>query len=122
VSYERNRQKARHQRQLRVRRKIVGTLERPRLCVTKTLRHTYAQIIDDYQGHTLVAASTMEDEVRNGLASTSNKEAAAAVGKVAAQRALAKDIRQVVFDRAGWPYHGKIQALAEAAREAGLEL
>ncbi len=122
MSYERNRQKARHQRQLRVRRKIVGTLERPRLCVTKTLRHVYAQIIDDYQGHTLVAASTVEDEVRNGLASTSNKEAAAAVGKVVAQRALDKDIRQVVFDRAGWPYHGKVQALAEAAREAGLEL
>ena len=92
------------------------------MCVTKTLRHVYAQIIDDYQGHTLVAASTVEDEVRNGLASTSNKEAAAAVGKVVAQRALDKDIRQVVFDRAGWPYHGKVQALAEAAREAGLEL
>ena len=122
MSYERNRQKARHQRQLRVRRKIVGTPERPRLCVTKTLRHVYAQIIDDYQGHTLVAASTVEDEVCNGLASTSNKEAAAAVGKVVAQRALAKDVRQVVFDRAGWPYHGKVQALAEAAREAGLEL
>jgi len=122
VSGEKNRQKARRQRQLRVRRKIVGTPEHPRLCVTKTLRHVYAQIIDDYQGHTLVAASTVEDEVRNGLASTSNKEAAAAVGKVVAQRALAKDVRQVVFDRAGWPYHGKVRALAEAAREAGLEL
>jgi len=121
VSSEKSRQHARGRRHLRVRRKIVGTPERPRLCVTKTLKHIYAQIINDYEDHTLVAASTLEDEVGNGLSSTSNKEAAAAVGKVIAERALAKDIRQVVFDRAGWPYHGNIRALAEAAREAGLE-
>ncbi len=121
MSSENSRQHARGRRHLRVRRKIVGTPERPRLCVTKTLKHIYAQIINDYEGHTLVAASTLEDEVGNGLSSTSNKEAAAAVGKVIAERALAKDIRQVVFDRAGWPYHGNIRALAEAAREAGLE-
>lgn len=121
MSWEKNRQQGRRRRHLRVRRKIEGTPERPRLCVTKTLKHIYTQIIDDYQGHTLVAASTLEDEVCNGLASTSNKEAAAAVGKVVAQRALAKGIQQVIFDRAGWPYHGKLQALAEAAREAGLD-
>ena len=121
MSWQKNRRKARRRRQLRVRRKVVGTPERPRLCVSKTLRHIYAQIIDDYEGHTLVAASTLEDGVCDGLASTANKEAAAVVGKAVAERALAKGIKQVVFDRAGWPYHGKVQALAEAAREAGLE-
>ena len=120
MSSEKNRQQARRKRQLRGRSQIVGTPDRPRLCVIKSLKHVYAQIIDDYAGHTLVAASTLEDDVRDGLTSTSNKEAAVAVGQAIAERALAQGIEQVVFDRAGSPYHGKVQALAEAAREAGL--
>lgn len=117
---ERDRYLARSRRHLRVRRKIVGTLERPRLCVTKSLKHIYAQIIDDFQGHTLAAASTLEKEVCDGLTGTANSEAAAAVGRAIGQRALDKGIREVVFDRGGWPYHGKVAALAESAREAGL--
>jgi len=120
VSSEKNRQQARRKRQLRGRSQVIGTPDRPRLCVFKSLRHVYAQIIDDYAGHTLVAASTLQDDVRDGLTSTSNKEAAAAVGQAIAERALAQGIEKVVFDRAGWPYHGKVRALAEAAREAGL--
>jgi len=111
----------RRRRHVRVRGKIHGTAQRPRLCVTKTLKHIYAQVIDDDAGHTLVAASTRESAVTEGLQSTSNMEAARAVGKAIAERALAKGITQVVFDRAGWPYFGKIKALADAAREAGLQ-
>ncbi len=101
--------------------KTRGTSQRPRLCVTKSLKHIYAQIIDDNSGHTLVAVSTLDEQVSKGLSSTANIEAAAAVGEAVAKRALDKDIEQVVFDRAGWPYHGKVAALAEAAREAGLK-
>ena len=99
----------------------MGSAERPRLCVTKTLKHIYAQIIDDDEGHTLAAASTLEKEICNGISSTANIEAAAAVGKGLAERAVAQGITKVVFDRAGWLYHGKLRALADAAREAGLE-
>jgi len=109
----------RKKRHLRIRRKIVGTPERPRLCVYKSLRHIYAQVIDDSRGHTLVAASTLEPEVREKVKSA-DVEAACLVGKLIAQRALEKGIREVVFDRAGYPYHGKVKALAEAAREGGL--
>jgi len=109
----------RKKRHLRIRRKIVGTPERPRLCVYKSLRHIYAQVIDDSRGHTLVAASTLEPEVREKVKSA-DVEAARLVGKLIAQRALEKGIREVVFDRAGYPYHGKVKALAEAAREGGL--
>lgn len=109
----------RKKRHLRIRRKIVGTPERPRLCVYKSLRHIYAQVIDDSRGHTLVAASTLEPEVREKVKSA-DVEAARLVGKLIAERALEKGIREVVFDRAGYPYHGKVKALAEAAREGGL--
>ena len=101
--------------------KTRGTSQRPRLCVTKSLKHIYAQIIDDASGHTLAAVSTLDEQVGAGLSSTANTEAAAAVGEAVAKRALDKGIEQVVFDRAGWPYHGKVAALAEAAREAGLK-
>jgi len=111
----------RRRRQLRVRSKIRGTAECPRLCVTKTLRHMYAQIIDDDGEHTLVAASTREAPIAKGLNGTGNIAAAQAVGEAIARRALDKGIKQVVFDRAGWPYFGKVKALADAAREAGLE-
>jgi len=121
VSQERDRRVARRRRQARGSAKTVGTPQRPRLCVTKSLKHIYAQIIDDTQGHTLVAASTIEEQVSEGLSSTANTEAAVAVGEAVAKRALAEGIEQVVFDRAGWPYHGKVAALAEAAREAGLK-
>ncbi len=99
----------------------MGTPERPRLCVYKSLRHIHAQIIDDLAGHTLVSASTTEPILRNSLKSTGNIEAAKAVGRLIAQRALEKGIQQVVFDRGGFLYHGRIAALADSAREAGLK-
>jgi large subunit ribosomal protein L18 len=88
--------------------------------VNKSLRHVYAQVIDDEQGHTLAAASTLDEQVSGKLSNTADVEAAAAVGAAIAQKALNQGIEQVVFDRAGYPYHGKVAALAEAAREAGL--
>jgi len=105
----------RHQR---IRGKISGTPERPRLCVFRSEKHIYAQIIDDVAGNTLVAASSNEKDFE-GLGS--NKEAAAKVGKAVAERALAKGIEVVVFDRGGYVYHGRVQALAEGAREGGLK-
>jgi len=112
---------ARRRRQLRARRKITGTTERPRLCVTKTLKHMYAQIINDELGHTLVAACTREASIAEGLSGTGNVEAAHKVGLEVGQRAKEKGITSIVFDRAGWPYHGRIKAVADGAREAGLE-
>lgn len=111
---------ARLKRQIRVRKKIRGTAERPRLNVFKTAKHIYAQLIDDTCGATLAAASTLLDEVSTGLAYTGNIEAAQKVGAAIAQKALAKEIKVVVFDRNGFLYHGRIKALAEAARENGL--
>jgi len=106
---------------LRARRRIVGTQERPRLCVTKTLNHMYAQIIDDTVGHTLAAAGTREASIAASLSGTGNVAAAKAVGLEIGKRALANGVTKVVFDRAGWPYHGRVQAVADGAREAGLE-
>ncbi len=111
----------RHRRHLRVRRRVEGTPDRPRLSVHKSLKHIRAQIINDWDGHTLVAASTVEAAVAEGLANTSNTEAARAVGLEIGRRAVEKGIKQVVFDRGGWPMHGKLAALADAAREAGLD-
>jgi large subunit ribosomal protein L18 len=121
MSVERDRRRARRRRQLRGRRRAFGTAERPRLCVTKTLRHLHAQIIDDVAGHTIAAASTLDPELRAELNGTCNMAAAQAVGASVAKKALEKGIRQVIFDRGGFPYHGKIRALAESAREAGLK-
>jgi large subunit ribosomal protein L18 len=112
---------ARRRRQLRARHKIDGTTVPPRLCVTKSLQHMYAQIINDETGHTLVAASTREAAVAEGLSGTGNVEAARKVGLEVGRRAVEKGIGLVVFDRAGWPYHGRIKAVADGAREAGLE-
>ena len=109
----------RKKRHARVRRKISGTAERPRLCVYRSGQHIYAQIIDDMKGHTLVSASTLDKSLN--LESTGNMEAAKAIGKEIGARALDKGIQEVVFDRSGYIYHGKIKALAEAAREAGLK-
>jgi large subunit ribosomal protein L18 len=123
VKTEVNRKARRERRHQRARRKIVGTLDRPRLCVFTSLKHIYAQIIDDYAQHTLVAAGTLEKQISeqcNG--STANLAAAQAVGKAIGERALARGIERVVFDRGGRKYHGRVRALAESAREAGLEL
>lgn len=105
----------------RIRNRFQGTPERPRLAVFRSNNHMYAQIIDDLAGTTLVAASTTEKEVKAELKKTNDVEAASYVGTVIAKRALEKGITTVVFDRGGYLYHGKVQALADAAREAGLE-
>ncbi|KRQ87283.1 50S ribosomal protein L18 [Caloramator mitchellensis] len=115
----RNEQKER--RHLRVRKKVYGTAERPRLNVYRSEKHMYAQIINDDLGVTLVAASTLDKELKDKISAGSNKEAAREVGKLIAKRALEKGINQVVFDRGGYIYHGRIQELAEGAREAGLD-
>ena len=105
----------------KIRNHISGTAERPRLAVFRKWVHMYAQIIDDTVGNTLVAASTLEKDVKAELEKTNNVDAAAYLGKVIAKKALDKGIKVVVFDRGGFIYQGKIQALADAAREAGLE-
>ena len=104
----------------RLRNRISGTAEKPRLAVFRSNNHMYAQIIDDTVGNTLVAASTLEKDIKEALEKTNNKDAATKVGEAIAKKALEKGITTVVFDRGGYLYHGKVQALADAAREAGL--
>lgn len=111
--------RARVRRHHRVRKKIAGNAERPRLAVYRSNRHMVAQLIDDRQGRTLVAASTHEADVRSGP--TGNREGAALVGRLLAERARAASITTVVFDRGGFRYHGRVAALADAAREGGLK-
>jgi large subunit ribosomal protein L18 len=101
----------------RIRQKLAGTAERPRLNVYRSLNHIYAQVIDDSQGVTLVSASTMAAKIKTG----GNVAAAREIGKQVAEQAIAKGVKKVVFDRGGYLYHGRIKALADAAREAGLE-
>jgi large subunit ribosomal protein L18 len=103
-----------------VRRKVVGTAERPRLSVFRSLQHVYAQVIDDTSGRTLVAASTMDSKLREEIGQLDVQEQAKAVGRAIAERAKAAGIEQVVFDRGGYPYHGRIKAVADGSREAGL--
>ena len=105
----------------RVRSKVSGTAERPRLCVFRSLSQIYAQVIDDTTGRTLVSASSLDKEIKEKLAFAGNIEGAKAVGALVAQRALANGIETVVFDRGGYLYHGRVAALAESAREAGLK-
>ena len=112
---------ARRKRQLRIRNKISGTIGMPRLSVFRSNKHMYAQLIDDVAGHTLVAASTQEKVLANKLDKKSDVDAAKAVGELIGKKALEKGIKKVVFDRSGYIYHGKVKALADAAREAGLE-
>ena len=112
---------ARLRRHRRVRKLVVGDSGRPRLNVFRSLRHVYAQIIDDSVGHTLVSASTLDGGIRGQCDGLKNAEAAKVVGRVLAERALAAGVTRVVFDRGGYKYHGRVKALAEAAREAGLE-
>lgn len=109
-------------RHRRIRMKISGTPERPRLNVFRSLNHIYAQVIDDVAGRTLAAASTLEKDVASQSAGKKKQEQAAIVGKLVAQRALDAGIREVVFDRGGYRYHGRIKALADGAREGGLKL
>ncbi|MBO5341326.1 MAG: 50S ribosomal protein L18 [Lachnospiraceae bacterium] len=116
-----SRSKIRVQKHRRMRNRFSGTAERPRLAVFRSNNHMYAQIIDDTVGNTLVAASTLDKDVKAELEKTNNVEAAAYLGKVIAKKALDKGITTVVFDRGGFIYQGKIAALADAAREAGLE-
>ena len=116
-----SRTKVRLNKHRRIRNRFSGTAERPRLAVFRSNNHMYAQIIDDTVGNTLVAASTVEKDVKAELEKTNNVDAAAYLGTVIAKRALEKGIKAVVFDRGGFIYQGKIAALADAAREAGLE-
>lgn len=111
----------RKRKHLRIRKRIIGTAERPRLNVYRSLSNIYAQVIDDTSGCTLVSASTLEDVVKEGIKSTGNKEAARKAGEIIGKRALEKGIKKVVFDRGGHIYHGRIKELAEGAREAGLD-
>ena len=115
------RQESRKRKHERVRKKITGTSERPRLCVFRSLTNIYAQVVDDVSGTTLVAASTLEKDIKDKLANGGNRDAAAEVGKLVAARAVEKGISAVVFDRGGYIYHGRVKSLAEAAREAGLQ-
>ncbi|MBF2056112.1 MAG: 50S ribosomal protein L18 [Cyanobacterium sp. T60_A2020_053] len=115
-----NRKNLVQRRHLRIRKKVTGTPERPRLAVFRSNVHIYAQIIDDVAQHTIASASTLDKELQEKLSSTSNCDASAEVGKLVAQRALSKGIGKVVFDRGGNIYHGRVKALAEAARETGL--
>ena len=109
-------------RHRRVRKKVIGTAERPRLAVFRSNRHVVAQVIDDDAGRTLAAASSVEKELRSSsVGNSGNKTGAAAVGRLVAERARAAGISRVVFDRGGFRYHGRVAALADAAREAGLE-
>ena len=105
---------------MRVRTKVAGTSERPRLCVFRSLKHMYAQIIDDHAGRTLVSASTLDQAIRDE-AKGNNRTSAKKVGQLVAQRALEKGIAEVVFDRGGYLYHGRVKDLADSAREAGLK-
>jgi large subunit ribosomal protein L18 len=111
---------ARRERHVRLRKKISGTQERPRLLVRRSLHHLYATIVDDTRGHTIVAASTREKSLGAEANSKTNLAAAKAVGSAIAEKARAAGVAQVVFDRGGYKYHGRVRALADAAREAGL--
>ncbi len=119
-SRDRGKKLARKRRHKRIRKKVTGTAERPRLNVYRSLNHIYAQVIDDYRGHTLASASTLDPELRGELFRGSNIEAARRVGELVAKRAQEKGIHRVVFDRGGLGYHGRVKALAESAREQGL--
>ena len=116
-----SRSEIRAKKHLKIRNRFSGTAERPRLAVFRSNNHMYAQIIDDSEGKTLVSASTLDKALKSELEKTNNIDAAAAVGKLVGERAVAAGIKEVVFDRGGFIYQGKIKALADAAREAGLE-
>ncbi len=112
---------ARYRRHARVRAKVEGTTSRPRLCVFRSLHHIYAQVIDDSRGHTLTSASTLDPEIKGETDSKTKTGKSELIGSLIAKRALSEGINQVVFDRGGYKYHGRVKALAEAARQGGLK-
>jgi len=112
---------ARKRRHVRVRAKLSGTATRPRLCVFRSLKHIYAQVVDDSIGQTLVSASSLDSEIRDKITGKRKTESAELVGSLVAQRTLNKGIKQISFDRGGYKYHGRVKDLAEAARKAGLD-
>lgn len=118
---KKNRSEVRVNKHRRIRSRLSGTPEQPRLAVFRSNNHMYAQIIDDVAGNTIVSASTLQADVKDGLTKTNNVEAASKLGEVIAKKALDNGIKTVVFDRSGYIYQGKVKALADAAREAGLE-
>lgn len=118
---KRTRESMRKRRHKRVRKKLLGTKERPRLNVYRSLKQIYAQVIDDNESHTLASASTIDPEVKSRLKGKTKTEQAKVIGTIIAERAVAEGVKKVIFDRSGYRYHGRVQALAEAAREAGLE-
>jgi large subunit ribosomal protein L18 len=118
---EKSKQESRARRHKRIRKKVFGLPGRLRLSVYRSLNHIYVQIIDDFKGHTVVSASSLDKELRDKKSHTGNIETAKQIGDLIAKRALGKGIKKVVFDRGGYLYHGRIKALADAAREAGLE-
>ncbi len=117
---KKNSSAGRKKRHRRIRSRLQGTAERPRLSVFRSLKHMYAQVIDDTQGRTLAAASTLDDALKGMLAELAKRDEAAKVGQLIAERAKAAGVTKVVFDRSGYLYHGRVQKLADAAREAGL--
>ena len=112
--------KERQRRHLRVRKKVSGTAATPRLCIYRSLNHVYAQVIDDVKGVTLCSASTLEKDVKAAIKDMNKTDASKVVGKKVAEKAIAKGVREVVFDRGGYLYTGRVQAVADGAREAGL--
>jgi large subunit ribosomal protein L18 len=120
MSKELSRDVARRRRHLRVRRRIEPSKDRPRLSVFRSLKHIYAQVVDDAKGHTLVAASTLDKEIRDDIAGLTKTEQARIVGETLARRAKAQGVEEVVFDRGGYKYHGRLRSLAEGARAGGL--
>ncbi|MCL4459390.1 MAG: 50S ribosomal protein L18 [Chloroflexi bacterium] len=121
MSKETNPRTARIRRHRRVRKKVAGTMARPRLAVFRSLKHIYAQLINDDHGHTFAAASTLESKIRQQQDGLSKTDQARLVGELLAKRALEHGVKRVVFDRGGFRYHGRLKALADAARAAGLE-
>ena len=112
---------ARYRRHTRVRAKVEGTTSSPRLCVFRSSNHIYAQVIDDSRGHTLISASTLDPEIKGNVIDKTKTDKAELVGSLIAKRTLSNGVNQVVFDRGGYKYHGRVKALAEAARQAGLK-
>ncbi|HDZ86193.1 MAG TPA: 50S ribosomal protein L18 [Actinobacteria bacterium] len=113
--------RAREKRKMRVRRKVVGTAQRPRLAVFRSLNNMYAQMVDDMENKILLTVSTLDKDLKGKLKNTANAEAAKTIGKVFAEKAMKKGVKEVVFDRGGYLYHGRVKALAEGAREGGLK-
>ncbi len=120
MDHQKAKYQQRQRRRFRVGKRVRGTPERPRLCIVRTLKHMYAQVIDDHEGKTLASASTVDPQLRSAVSYGGNKSAAQAVGRAIAERALSAGVKQVCFDRREAKYHGRVAALAEAAREAGL--